>query len=77
MITNSIRKLRKRKPGSPYSAKNPHSVIQYSVTDGRDAAGIIELSGGYFLVYDPDGNILGKFRDLMVAARALPLGKSA
>jgi hypothetical protein len=71
--------LPKRKPGNPHLPKNPHRVVQYFVNDGQNLAGIIELSGGYFLVYDPDGNILGKFRDLMVAARALPpsSGRSA
>jgi hypothetical protein len=77
LMTKLNGRLKKRKPGNPWGHKNPHLSVQYFVNDGQNLAGIIELSGGYFLVYDPDGNILGIFRDLMVAARALPLGKSA
>jgi hypothetical protein len=77
LMTKLNERLKKRKPGNPWRHKNPHLSVQYFVNDGRDAAGIIELSGGYFRVYDPDGNILGKFRDLMVAARALPPARAA
>jgi hypothetical protein len=66
--------LRKSHPKSkPRTRKFPERHY-YFVADGRDAAGIIELSGGYFVVYDPDGNILGKF---LVAVRALPPRRQA
>jgi hypothetical protein len=68
--------LRKRKPNNPYAAKNPHRVVRYFVNDGRDTAGIIELSGNYYLAYDSDGEIVGRFHSLQVAVRALPARKS-
>jgi hypothetical protein len=42
------------------------------VYDGRDAAGTVEHRDNYFVAVDPDGNIIGRFRELKIAVRALP-----
>jgi hypothetical protein len=78
-MPNLNRALRRRKPNNPHLPENPHRVVQYSVADGRDAVGIIEISGNYFLAYDADGGIIGRFHHLMAAVRALPpvSGRSA
>ena len=46
----------------------------YSVTDGRDARGVVEVVDGTFVAIDADGNTIGRFDSLRVAARALPGG---
>jgi hypothetical protein len=68
--------LRKRKAGSPYLPKNPHRIIPYSICDGRLTTGFVEVRDNYFVAFDVDGQLIGKFRNLQAACRALP-GKSA
>jgi hypothetical protein len=45
-----------------------------SVSDGRDAVGTVEHRGGYFVAINIDGRIIGRFRNLKIAVRALPEG---
>jgi hypothetical protein len=65
-------RLPKRKPDNPHLPETPRPTLQYSVSDGRDAVGIIEISGDNFLAYDSDGIIIGRFHNLTTAVRALP-----
>jgi hypothetical protein len=59
----------------------PHPPqAHYAVTDGRDAVGTIEVYGGYyggyFVAFDRDGRLIGRFRDLKIAVRSLPDGRA-
>ena len=76
-MSNLFRVSRRRKPKNPWLRKNPHATIQYYVADGRDAVGIIEISRNRFLAYGTDGLIIGKYRDLKTAVRALPRPEGA
>jgi hypothetical protein len=42
------------------------------VTDGRTALGVVEQIDGVFTAIDLTGEIIGTFRTLYEAARALP-----
>jgi hypothetical protein len=50
----------------------PELSNQYAITDGRDAVGTVVLRGDYYVAVDPDGRVIGRFRDLKIAVRALP-----
>jgi hypothetical protein len=55
--------------------KNPHETLnlsQYFVCDGRFSVGIIKPIDNYFVAHDLDGEIVGTFRSLVAAVRALP-----
>jgi hypothetical protein len=49
---------------------------RYSVTAGRLAVGTIEVDG-IFVAIDANGNIIGRFEKLLIAARALPDGRAS
>ena len=45
---------------------------RFSITDGRVAVGVIELDGETYRAIDTKGTVIGTFRDLAAAVRALP-----
>src|SRR5271166_5621825 len=56
---------------------NPHETLnlsRYFICDGRFSVGIIKPVDNYFVAHDPDGEIVGTFRSLVAAVRALPHG---
>jgi hypothetical protein len=50
------------------------SAVQYTVTDGRNAVGIVEMIDGRYVAFDRDGTLIGRFQTLQHAVRALPYG---
>jgi hypothetical protein len=56
----------------------PSSLIpnELAITDGRVLAGYVEVTDRHYVVRDPDGALVGRFRDLKTAVRALP-GRAA
>jgi hypothetical protein len=56
---------------------SPQQVApQYAVTDGRLAVGTVEVIDGRFVAFGLDGNIIGRFRELKPAVRALPQARA-
>jgi hypothetical protein len=49
---------------------------ELAITDGRVLAGTVEVMGDRFVAFDADGALVGRFRDLKTAVRALP-GRAA
>jgi len=45
---------------------------RFSITDGRIAVGVIEHDGKNYRAIDSNGTVIGTFRDLVGATRALP-----
>ncbi len=70
MMTNTL--SRNALARNPHNPKNPHRIVRYSVADGRDAVGFIEVRDNYFITFDVNGQLVGKFQNLQVACRALP-----
>ena len=48
---------------------------RYSVSDGRETCGVVDLVDGGFVAVDITGNIIGKFATLLAAARAFGGGE--
>jgi hypothetical protein len=53
---------------------SPSSLIrnELAITDGRVLAGTVEVTKRHYVVRDPGGVLVGRFRDLRTAVRALP-----
>jgi hypothetical protein len=49
-----------------------HRSQTFSVADGREAVGRVELIDGSYIAISPTGEIVDKFTTLLAATRALP-----
>jgi hypothetical protein len=57
---------------SPPSSKQDRGAL--AVADGRDLRGTVEHRGRWYLARDAQGDLLGRFRTLREAVRAIPAG---
>jgi hypothetical protein len=56
-------------------AASPAQASQFYVTDGRESVGVVVASGKRWKAISPDGKIVGIFKSLCLASRALPIRK--
>jgi len=69
--------LQKPRPKSkPRPRKFPERRY-YSIADGRDFVGLVEIRENCFVAVDCDGEIVGKYTGLVAAARAVSPRRSA
>jgi hypothetical protein len=57
----------------PTTSKSPAQATQFSVTDGRESIGIVVAHGKRWKAFTPDGKLVGIFKSLRQASRALPV----
>jgi hypothetical protein len=59
---------------SSYPTTSPQSTQapQFSVSDGREAVGVVIAYGKRWKAFNPDGTLVGIFKSLRQASRALP-----
>src|SRR5262249_39799432 len=70
-----VHRLRPRKIAQRRGRKQfpePKRVSRFSIADGRTAVGSVEHDGENYCAIDNNGVVIGIFRDLVAATRALP-----